>query len=445
MGHDHLNQRLLKAFFDRELSPMELVALLIQHLEELCPVCRAEIAAWTEERETHAGDTALYQFLTGALLRSMKVELEWLERLRPLAEKEARELMALPRRKRRGKIERATKRFRNPVLIDLLLQQCRDLVSIDPREAEEVAELAHQVALRLPDRYGSDVFQSCLARTRSFRANAARVAGDLRRAGEVLQEVLDYIDLLPDPLVRAEIWSFGASLRKDQRRFEEAEELHQLAMTVYQELGTPVQQAQILISRANLAHERGRIGEAIDLLRETTRVLPPGKELRLELFVSHNLAWYLCEAGRHTEAQKVKASHQHLYARFPEPSVDCRDRWLQGKISAGLGRVDEAEESFLQVRDRLTEAGVGIDAALVSLDLALLYMEQGRSGDVKRLAEEMLPVFRSQDVHREALASLLLFQKAALAEKVSFQMVKDLAAFLESSRDQGSLRHETPS
>jgi len=444
MGHDHLSMRILKAFFDRELSPMELVALLVHHLEELCPVCRAEIERWSEERET-GEEAAFYELLTEALLQSLRRELQWLEELRPLAEKEHQELMVLSPAERKRKVGRATKRFRNPMLLDRLLQHSKERVGTDPMEAEQVAELAHQVALRLPDRYGIDVFQSCLARAKAFRANAVRVGGDLRRADEMLQEVLDYLDLLPDPLVRAEIWSFGASLRKDQRRFDEADQLHRQAMAIYQELGTPIQQAQILISRANLAHERGQIGEAIERLRETTEILPPGKDLRLELFVSHNLAWYLCEVEQHAEAQRVKASHQHLYARFPEPAVDRRDLWLQGKILAGLGRVDEAEESFLEVRERLTAAGVGIDAALVSLDLALLYMEQGRSADVKRLAEEMLPIFRSQDVHREALASLLLFHKAALAEKVTLQMVRDLASYLESSRDQGSFQRETPS
>ena len=41
---------------------------------------------------------------------------------------------------------------------------------------------------------------------------------------------------------------------------------------------------------------------------------------------------------------------------------------------------------------------VGYVFALVSLDLAAVYAEQGRSADMKRLAEEMLPIFSSRDV-----------------------------------------------
>jgi hypothetical protein len=50
--------------------------------------------------------------------------------------------------------------------------------------------------------------------------------------------------------------------------------------------------------------------------------------------------------------------------------------------------------------------GIPYDTALVSLELASLYAARGRTGDLKRLASEMLPVFTSLQIHREALAVL---------------------------------------
>jgi tetratricopeptide (TPR) repeat protein len=444
MGHSHLTRRLLKSFFDRELTPTELVTLLLQHLEELCPVCRGEIEAWNRDRETPAGGE-LYELLTEALLGSLKAELQWLEELRPRAEKEFRELMALEPRERRLKVERAITRFRSPLLIDLLLERSRELVSIDPLEAQQVAKLAQDVALRLPDRYGTDVLQTHLARAKAHRANARRVSGDLRSADRTFAEILDHLDLLPDPLVRAEIWSFTASLRKDQRRFAEAEQLYEQTLEVHRQLGTPTEQSKSLISGANLAYEQGRIDLAIERLREALEVLSPGEDPRLELFVGNNLAWYLCEAREYEEARKVKAAHEPLYERLTEPLLRWRGQWLDARIAKGLGKSEVAEARLLQVRQRFIDADIGFDAALVSLDLAVLYMEQGRSAEVKRLAEEMLPIFRSQDIHREALASLLLFHKAAQAEKVNLGMVRDLASYLEKVRDRRALRQEKPS
>ncbi|MFL6193587.1 MAG: hypothetical protein ACJ75H_05410, partial [Thermoanaerobaculia bacterium] len=76
--------------------------------------------------------------------------------------------------------------------------------------------------------------------------------------------------------------------------------------------------------------------------------------------------------------------------------------------------------------------GNGYDAAMASLDLTLLYLKEGRTADVRLLAEEMVALFEARDVHRETLAALVLFQEAARREEVTAAMVRELAGFLES-------------
>jgi hypothetical protein len=49
-------------------------------------------------------------------------------------------------------------------------------------------------------------------------------------------------------------------------------------------------------------------------------------------------------------------------------------------------------------------------AALASLDLAVLYLKEGRAGEVKELAREMAEVFRAQGIAREAFAALTLLR-----------------------------------
>jgi hypothetical protein len=53
------------------------------------------------------------------------------------------------------------------------------------------------------------------------------------------------------------------------------------------------------------------------------------------------------------------------------------------------------------------------DAALVSLHLATLLLEQGRNAEVRKLAEQMLWIFQDKKIHREALASLTIFCEAS--------------------------------
>jgi hypothetical protein len=87
-----------------------------------------------------------------------------------------------------------------------------------------------------------------------------------------------------------------------------------------------------------------------------------------------------------------------------------------------------------ELRGELIGRELGYDAALLSLDLAHVYTEQGRSAEMRRLAEEILPIFQSRDVQREILAALLVFQKAARMEKVTLDLVKELSDYLARCR-----------
>jgi hypothetical protein len=43
-------------------------------------------------------------------------------------------------------------------------------------------------------------------------------------------------------------------------------------------------------------------------------------------------------------------------------------------------------------------------------DLALLYAEQDKAAELKKLAAEIVPIFASRQIHREALAALSFLQ-----------------------------------
>lgn len=60
--------------------------------------------------------------------------------------------------------------------------------------------------------------------------------------------------------------------------------------------------------------------------------------------------------------------------------------------------------------------------------------------DVQRTAEEMLPIFQAQDVHREALAALQLFQEAARRQELTVGKALEVAAYLREARSEPGLR-----
>jgi hypothetical protein len=79
---------------------------------------------------------------------------------------------------------------------------------------------------------------------------------------------------------------------------------------------------------------------------------------------------------------------------------------------------------------------------MVSLDLALLLLEQGRTAEVRTVAQEMLSIFQAQRIEREALAALRVFCDAAELETATVELVRRVERFLRRSQLDPELRFE---
>jgi len=114
--------------------------------------------------------------------------------------------------------------------------------------------------------------------------------------------------------------------------------------------------------------------------------------------------------------------------------------WLEGRVAAGLKRREEALPALEQVRRYFTSKQIAYDAALASLEVAVLYLEEGRTGEVQSLAEEMLWIFKAQGVHKEGLAALKLFCEAASHEEATAELAKEVLEYLNKARENPDLR-----
>jgi hypothetical protein len=92
-------------------------------------------------------------------------------------------------------------------------------------------------------------------------------------------------------------------------------------------------------------------------------------------------------------------------------------------------------------RDSL-EHPLPYDYALMSLDLSLALLEEGRTAEVREIAEEMLWIFKAQEVHREALAALRLFCEAAKHEAATVELARRVERFLRRAQLDPGLRFE---
>jgi len=317
-------------------------------------------------------------------------------------------------------------------LTQLLLQRSREVVSEIPKKALERAELAVVVSRHLNSAYDPDWVLDLRARAYSHLGNARRVVGELLSAEASFRkaESCRSKSQTGNAWIEAEVLDMKGSLRMDQRRFDEARELFDRARNLYRQEGDSHGLAKVYIKQAKLLREMEDLEQAIEWLRRTPQEIDRVQEPELFAAAMHNLLGVLSLAGRFGEALELLPEVRDLHRETARPLDRVRLRWTEGFIAFGLSRFDEAEVAYREVQRDFLNHGVLYSVALVSLDLALLLSEQGRSEELKQLAAELMTVFSAQEVHREATAALVLFQRACEEERINGELIGRLAKLL---------------
>lgn len=385
---------------------------LLEHLLGSCEICRER----TETVSALLAGIAVSDNPRGHVVANMRSRALLLRKLQVVGGVEFRELMALSPEKRRQRINRAFTRFRNPALVDLVVEESKRVVVQDPFDAVALAECAHDLALRLSiDELGRTWVMTCVARANAHIGNTLRATGDLKRAEQVLSLALSMFDEdgNGDPLVEAELMGLLGSLKSDQRKFVAAESYLNMAEGIYDACEEPILSARVLVKKGVVLFDSCEPERAIAAVTQALQVLSPLSDQRLYLTAKHNLTDYLQEVGRYSDAWRSMEDLAPLYDQYPDNWTQNRRAWVAGKIARGLGDRPKAETLFSGVRSSFMAEGLGLHAALAGLDLARLYVEDGKREEVKRLVEEMTPIFAAQDCHREAATATRLLQEVA--------------------------------
>lgn len=360
-----------------------------------------------------------------------------LQQERTAAEDLLLELMSLPRDRRREAVE-SDSRFRSWGLCELLLTRSQKGRYTAEQQGAELAEAAVDVAERLdPATYDPALLEDLRARTWAFLANARRVLSDLRGAERGFEQAEWHLARgTGDRLERARILDLKASLRTYQGRRQEALRLLDRAIVIYRRAEQRHAHGRAVLNKAHVNIWEGNHETAIALLRQGLELIERDREPNLALTGYHNLAYVLNDLGRHEEAAQIVAASRPLYLQAGNlVQLQC----LEARIALGKGELERAETLLQEVRGAFGDKGMAYDAALASLDLAEVYARQGRSAELRELGQEMLSIFQSRELHREAIAALILLQKAAEAQSVTVTLVQELAGRVQRIRRQAAV------
>lgn len=333
-------------------------------------------------------------------------------------------------------------RYQTWGLFELLAESSHEILPQEPRKAEAVARLALDTAEQLDAaRYGAPAVETAKAKAWTHLANTFRVLSDFRQAEQALQTAeLHLSRSWLDPLDEAFLLESRAALRRAQSRFEEALALLDTAIAIYREVNEPHLQGRALMVKGVVFQRNNEPETAAACFRESLFLLDSVREPRLMVASQCNLILCLHEGGRSAEAAALVEDARRLVVEVGKRSDLLRIDWVGGRVAAATDKEEEAERLFLEVRDAFIADDLVFDAALISLDLAALYARQGRTADVKRLAAEILPIFRSREVHREALAALIAFEQAAEREQLTLGLVEEISSYLKKVRANPQLR-----
>jgi tetratricopeptide (TPR) repeat protein len=427
-------------------------------MAQLIPVCRSirlayEAAARSGQAETpQAGGRVprLEEKVTGAVLEAMApflLELSQLEGWRApraedrsWAEAQWAALEPLPAEDQAAIVQLLRGDERSWALAVRICEASEASAGHSAAEALRLARLGVHLAEEVP---GVEWRLRLLGHCEPFVANTLRVDGQLAAAGETFARADD-------------LWQRGeggdpAGLLDGTRRLDLkatflrqtgqlAEALDLLAQALAS--SPPEAEARLLIKKATTHTRAGDYELALQVFRQAEPRIDSEREPRLPCVFHFNLAVNYCHMDRYEEAERLLPRVEALAADLRTELDGIRTLWLKGRTWAGLGRREEALAALADVRRSFLIKEMAFDFALVSLELATLYLEQGRTRLVKELAEEMVWIFKGEKVHKEALAALALFRHAVRAEKAQAEWTRRMVKYLYRAQHNPRLRFE---
>ena len=380
--------------------------------------------------QAHAS-AAAYRPMFDRVARNLAARERLFAAERTVARELRAELAPLSGEERRRRVEESPE-LRTWPMVEALIEESRDRGFTDAGDAVDLARLAIEIADRLDEeRYSAAAVYDLRARAWSHLGNALRIGSRFREAQEALDAAREHLERgSGDVAERCRVLTLQATLYGDQRRFEEAYGLLERVVRAARRVGESNIEGGALLRMARLAQLEGEPERAADLFARSLDRIQPHEEPRQMLVASHNLVHLLVDLGRPREAlerlDSVRSLHQSLGGRLDL----LRFRWLEARVFEQLGWLGKAIEVLAEVRQGFLEDGLAFDVALAALDLATIYSRLDRHEEVRRLAEETLPIFRSRDVHREALATFLVFHDAAQRERASVSLIREVAGKL---------------
>ncbi len=106
--------------------------------------------------------------------------------------------------------------------------------------------------------------------------------------------------------------------------------------------------------------------------------------------------------------------------------------WVEARIHARFGCGRTAERRLLSAGRKLLELGAPFEAALVGLELSVLYLQWREWPKLEQVALETFEEFKALSSHKEATAALRLWVEGAEMRSLTKESIREFQATIEA-------------
>ena len=310
-------------------------------------------------------------------------------------------------------------------LFPYFLRRCDDILYDDPHAGLTITKYAPQYAAKVaeanPGTNGADL----MLLAHSHVGSAYRRTDDFGCADDAFRAAEPYKDSA-SPKALAEYLRRLAYLRlcqHDAECFEvigEAIAIHKRGNLVHRhELG------ECLLCRGHAYFEFKQPGKSLEDLSAALNHISIKIDDKTWYCALLTLAVWAVEYGTdqqlETALENLKPAMAILNTFKGRPVFKLKLRWLIALVDARLDADERAEKVYLEVRAGLVKLRLGYEVGMLQVDLALLYLAQGRSDELEPLVEETAALFRRIGVEAKAQEALDIWRQA---EEVDEDLLK---------------------
>jgi tetratricopeptide (TPR) repeat protein len=430
---EHPTPQILKDLLRGRLTSGD-TRTVIAHLATDCPKCREEIAPtaaamFRPGRVAPVSSSEEEDLYDAAIDSACKAALKFqrsLENERAEADSKIAKLL-------RDESFRKTAKLWTWGLCERLLERSWDLRQKNPTKMLKLAQYAVEAAENIDSRqYGAQHVADLLARSWAGLANAYRVSDQLTLAENAFRHAFKARSQgTRSPLLQARLAELSASLLCDQRQFPEAFQLLDFAHRTFLKHRALHDAGRALIQRGVHTGWSGDPEEGIRIIAQGLRLIERGRDPKLGFQSLHSILIFRVELGEFKLARRQIWEMRPLYYRHREHILQVKLRWIEGKVFLGLGQIDRAVRAFQQAQESFLQKRMNYDAALVSFDLAAVWLRQRKLADVRLLLQEMLDIFRARYIAREGIAALIMLRDAANRNELTFDLLEHVTMLFE--------------